>query len=103
MKNYFLAFTLIFILLASGNLQNSSAQIEAPRVSSVMFIENVGQWADDARFQARGGPAGAMWPEEEALLASQAPFVPQARTVQAYRASVPPVIDGNLAEWSHLG
>jgi len=32
-----------------------------------MFIENMGQFADGARFQVRGGPAGTMWLMEDAI------------------------------------
>jgi Mg-chelatase subunit ChlD len=40
---------------------------EAFQSSPVMFIENVGQWDDGARFQVWGGPAGAMWLAEDAI------------------------------------
>ncbi len=39
----------------------SHAQEDAFHNSPVMFIENVGQWEDQARFQVWGGPAGTMW------------------------------------------
>jgi pimeloyl-ACP methyl ester carboxylesterase len=35
--------------------------------SSVMFIENVGQFDEGARFQVRGGPGSAMWLAEDAI------------------------------------
>lgn len=35
--------------------------------SPMMFIENVGQWDDGARFQVLGGPAGTMWLAEDAI------------------------------------
>ena len=37
------------------------------RSSPVMFIENVGQWPEGARFQVWGGPAGTMWLAEDAI------------------------------------
>jgi pyruvate-formate lyase-activating enzyme len=43
------------------------AQVAAAlQVSPVMFIENIGQFADDAHFQVRGG-TGTMWLAEGAL------------------------------------
>lgn len=35
--------------------------------SPIMFIENVGQWDDGARFQIRGGPTGTMWLADDAI------------------------------------
>ncbi len=35
--------------------------------SPVMFIENVGQWDEGARFQVWGGPAGTMWLAEDTI------------------------------------
>jgi hypothetical protein len=34
---------------------------------SVMFVENAGQWDEDARFQVWNGPAGTMWLAEDAI------------------------------------
>jgi len=35
--------------------------------SPLMFIKNIGQWDDGARFQVWGGPAGTMWLAEDAI------------------------------------
>ena len=35
--------------------------------SPVMFVENAGQWDDDARFQVWGGPAGTVWLADDAI------------------------------------
>ena len=35
--------------------------------SPVMFVENAGQWDEDARFQVWGGPAGTVWLAEDAI------------------------------------
>lgn len=35
--------------------------------SPVMFVENAGQWDDDARYQVWGGPGGTMWLAEDAI------------------------------------
>lgn len=43
-----------------------AAMSQALRSSPIMFIENVGQFADGARFQVRGGN-GTMWLAEDAL------------------------------------
>ena len=40
---------------------------EPLRSSPVMFIENVGQFDEGARFQVWGGPGGTMWLAEDAL------------------------------------
>lgn len=36
-------------------------------ISPVLFVENVGQWDDGARFQVWGGPAGTMWLADDAI------------------------------------
>ena len=77
----FLATTLLALLL-TGGAQSSVAQsqqaakaasasepsqvTEAFRSSPVMFIENVDQFDERARFQVRGGP-GTMWLTDDAI------------------------------------
>jgi len=45
----------------------ATTRIEGSPASSLMFIENVGQWEDNVRFQVWDGLAGAMWLVEDAL------------------------------------
>ncbi len=68
----FVSLLIILSLLLPANYLPGSAQ-QPPAVpdqivhsSPVMFIENVGQFAEDARFQVRGG-RGTMWLAEDAL------------------------------------
>jgi len=46
--------------LPAAAQQPPTASKQALHNSSIMFIENVGQFADGARFQMRGGN-GTMW------------------------------------------
>jgi len=64
-----LVVSLGFILTSGVAAQGDGGAMAAPsrtsvtqslHSSSVMFIENVGQWNDDARFQVWGGP-GTIW------------------------------------------
>ena len=59
----------------------------ALRASPVMFIENVGQFADGARFQVRGG-IGTMWLAEDALWITTMARSKEARPDRAARASL---------------
>jgi len=52
--------------LPAAAQQPPTASKQTSRSSSIMFIENVGQFADGARFQVRGGN-GTMWLAEDAL------------------------------------
>lgn len=54
-------------LPASVSVEQAPAPDEDFKSSPVMFIENVGQWDDGARFQVWGGPAGTMWLAEDAI------------------------------------
>ena len=75
----------MLVLLTPGNIQPAMAQAESPpfdamspavpgradvadalRSSPLMFIENIGQFSDGARFQAQGGH-GMIWLAEEAI------------------------------------
>lgn len=51
---------------ASAPVAGQARVQQAPRSGQIMFIENVGQFAESARFQVRGGN-GAMWLAEDAL------------------------------------
>lgn len=46
---------------------NDSPVAAAPAASSLMIVENAGQWDDGARFQVWGGPAGTMWLAEDGI------------------------------------
>ncbi len=48
-------------------LEPTLAPEEDFRSSPVMFIENVGQWDEGARFQVWGGPEGTMWLAEDGI------------------------------------
>ncbi len=54
-------------LPAPAMVEQSPAPDVDFKSSPVMFIENVGQWDDGARFQVWGGPAGTMWLAEDAI------------------------------------
>ncbi|MCX6029592.1 MAG: SBBP repeat-containing protein, partial [Chloroflexi bacterium] len=58
------------------------------RSSPVMFIENVGQFAEDARFQVRGGD-GTMWLAEDALWITIMALSEAARPDRDPRAGLP--------------
>lgn len=53
-------------LPAPSQVEETPAPDVGFKSSPVMFIENVGQWDDGARFQVWGGPAGTMWLAEDA-------------------------------------
>ena len=61
---------LVSVLLACGlpvmAQQPQTVPGQAPRSSPIMFIENVGQFANGARFQVRGG-SDTMWLAEDAM------------------------------------
>ena len=69
----------ILVLVTSGAISAQSTPSDAGsqvatsvsaasfRSSSIMFIENAGQWEKRARFQAWGGPAGTMWLADDAI------------------------------------
>jgi hypothetical protein len=66
--------SLLLMVLLLPSVAPCSAVQEVPttnprniRSSSVMFIENAGQWDAGARFQAQGGPSGTVWLAEDAI------------------------------------
>ena len=64
-----LSLSLVLASIGSTHTKLAAAPAAAtePAFSSVMFIENVGQFAEGARFQVWGGPAGTMWLAEDAI------------------------------------
>ena len=52
------------VMLPTDETTTSDANLHS---RPVMFVENAGQWDDDARFQVWGGPAGTMWLAEDAI------------------------------------
>jgi len=73
MPKHLLTLLFVLVLLFPAAAPVSAAQgmpitsSQSSPSSSVMFIENVGQFADGARFQVWGGPAGTMWLAEDAI------------------------------------
>ena len=70
-KRFALAGLLIVALLAPGMiLAQPAAPQAAPapeaQAGSMLFVENAGQWPDDARFQVWGGPS-TMWLADDAI------------------------------------
>ena len=65
-----------------------AAVSQALRANPVMFIENVGQFVDGARFQVRGG-IGTMWLAEDALWITIMARSEAARPDRAPRAGLP--------------
>lgn len=72
----FLSLLIIFVLTTTGAIlaqpaSDKEGQQTSPsttfRSSSVMFIENVGQWDERARFQIWGGSVGTMWLTKDAI------------------------------------
>ncbi|MCB0256851.1 MAG: SBBP repeat-containing protein [Anaerolineae bacterium] len=78
----------------SADNEVTSAPDAAFASSPVMFIENRGQWNDDARFQVWGGPAATMWLAQDAIWLTvlepeeEAPGVDTAGLLPRYRADV---------------
>lgn len=64
-----LALSLVLSSAGSTHAKPAAALAAAPEpaFSSVMFIENVGQFAEGARFQVWGGSAGTMWLADDAI------------------------------------
>ena len=58
------------VILAQPARPQSAADLSAP-TGSTLFIENIGQWSDAARFQVWGSPAGVgtTWLGEDAIAA----------------------------------
>lgn len=52
---------------ARTNTESAGSTLEPVDLSPVLFIENVGQWDDSARFQVWGGPGGTVWLAEDAI------------------------------------
>ena len=59
--------------LAADQAASQAQRAETPapgddfKSSPMMFIENLGQWDEHARFRVWGGPAGTMWLAEDAI------------------------------------
>lgn len=66
---------IILCAVVGGGIANASISLgsvpdadnEAPHDSSVMFVENAGQWHESVRFQAWNDSAGTMWLVEDAI------------------------------------
>jgi hypothetical protein len=52
---------------ATAQARTDAVAPTASKPSALIFIENVGQFADGARFQVRGVPQGAVWLAEDAI------------------------------------
>ena len=62
----------------------ATPRAESFRSSRVMFIENVAQWDEHARFQAWGGPAGTMWLAEDGICSSWYPIAARGRSARPH-------------------
>ncbi len=75
-RRLFLISLISILLLAAGSVPLAPPAARAappaqssptPQNTSLLFIENVGQFAADARFQVRGTTGGALWLADDAL------------------------------------
>ncbi len=57
---------ILALLLPMSGPSSAAPRAETARSSSIMFIENVGQFAEAARFQVRGG-TGTMWLADDSI------------------------------------
>ena len=82
---------------------------EALASSPVMFVENAGQWNDNARFQVWGGPAATIWLAEDAIWLTvlepedEAPEVDIAGVLPRHRVDIPSPRRGVNVKLSFVG